>query len=57
MDTIPGSETVDNMSFLLTTLKTATYKSVSEAFTDKIILTKLFVILISKHIIHKIKKR
>jgi hypothetical protein len=56
MDTIPSSETIDNISFLLTTLKTTTYKSISEAFTDKIVLTKIFVILISSNIIHKIKK-
>jgi TPP-dependent indolepyruvate ferredoxin oxidoreductase alpha subunit len=57
MDAIPSSETVNNVGFLLTTLKTTTYKSISEAFTDKIVLTKTFVILISSEcIIHKIKK-
>jgi hypothetical protein len=47
MDTIPSSETVDNMSFLLTALKTATYKSVPEAFTNKVFLTKIFIINMS----------
>jgi hypothetical protein len=56
MDTIPGSETIDNVSSSLTALKTTTYKSVSETFTDKIVLTKFFVMPISNNIIHKIKK-
>jgi hypothetical protein len=47
MDTIPSSETIDNMSFLLTAPKTTTYKSVSEAFTEKIFLAKIFIIKMS----------
>ncbi len=57
MDTIPSSETVDNVGFFLTALKTTTYKSISEAFTNEIVLTKIFIILISfECFVHKIKK-